>query len=373
MGVVLRKSAGSSSVVFEPFKPYVVSQVQLQKIMGDENLKTRVFKITDLAPRVKNFHVAARSSSTQSLLLYAGSGGYGDQILAWPFAHILSKMGFEIHIMVDPGNEMCWWCFPWVKSIVTVPMPWEQFKLYSYHVLFETCANHDEHPDQLHPVDTMLEKVGIPHLSINPDQKAVRPAFFPQEIARVRQFKPDAKVALYQLAASTPVRSLPADESAFLLGCLAQEFPDWTWIGLYDEFVHETYHNAATDLKLPNVEVATFSVLRDLWILAQRAEVIVSPDSMMTHVAGTSGIPCVGLWGPTSPMHRVRYYRHHVPVFPREKCPISPCFYTGGVFPAYCPPSTVGRTACEVLMGVKPQAVFDAVKTARASKIEAKT
>jgi ADP-heptose:LPS heptosyltransferase len=104
-----------------------------------------------------------------------------------------------------------------------------------------------------------------------------------------------------------------------------------------------------------------FQNLRDLWALSSQAAVVVSPDSMMVHVAGSMNIPCVGLWGSIDPQVRIKYYKNHVALWKREVCPVSPCFQHYNVFPDFCP--TKEHEQCGVLCSIAPDEIVNAVKT----------
>jgi hypothetical protein len=58
-------------------------------------------------PRIRNFDIRVRNFTDNRVLLYNGSGGYGDQILTWPVARLLNGLGFKVHVLCDPGNELC--------------------------------------------------------------------------------------------------------------------------------------------------------------------------------------------------------------------------------------------------------------------------
>lgn len=235
--VAFKKSAGGATVTFEANRDYVIANSQLERIMQDQNIRNRAFKISKLESRLPNFNVSARKAGNQRLLIFNGSGGYGDQIMTWPVAKLLASMGYEIHVMTDPGNNVCWWNFPWVKTVNTCPMPFEQVKMYDYVLIFEAVVNMDEHQDQEHPVDTMLRKIGIDPASVDASLKVTHPMFSYLEMESTKKF--DGKqIGLFQLSAANPVRCLQPADSVFMLMKLAQEFPDIHWLALYDEFVN---------------------------------------------------------------------------------------------------------------------------------------
>lgn len=431
-----KKSAGGLTTVFEAGRDYIIAQQQLERITQDQNVASRLYKVSRLEPRLVPFHVGVRKAGSQRLLFYNGSGGYGDQILSWPVARWLANQGYEVHILTDPGNQCCWYNFPWVKTIEVSPIPFERFKLYDYHLIMEHVNNLDEHQDQLHPVDAMFTRIGVDPKSIDPSQKVVEPIYTWMEQQIPRQvFTNRRYLGIFQLTSANSIRAQLPNDTAFLLMKLAEATPDIHWLAIYDEFNPKGYVEALkcrecggakivpvglppgvqptrdsagtitgytgtcapgtvpeTDLPLAlaatmeaetkppvacaacggtgwlrtNIEPYCCPSLRDLWALTKyRAAIVVAPDSLMVHVAGCQGVPCVGMWGPVAPQNRVAYYRGHHPVFHREACPHAPCFAYLSDFPRYCPPRGSKRTVCEVMAAVMPQEIIDAVKKIR--------
>ena len=407
VSINFKKSAGAATLTFEAGREYVLPQQQFNRIIQEAAVNQRAFKVSRIESRIQNFNALARKPGTQRVLIYNGSGGYGDQIMTWPFARILTTYGFEVHVLSDPGNQTCWWNFPWIKSIQTLPIQYEQFKMYDYYLLMEAVVNTDEHQDQQHPLDVMLWKVGINPETIDKAQKVVRPNFTFLEMQSTNAFQ-GRQLGMYQLSAANQVRCLPPNDSAFILSKIADAYPNIHWLALYDEFIPEPYRKAVMCAKCngsgkveqpaepgspdvitvtengttvtpagptqqicpkckgsgtlrPNIQLYCSPTLRELWALTTKAALVIAPDSMMVHVAGCMDVPCVGLWGLCDPGKRVRYYKNHVPVWKREACPFSPCFAYSGVFPKYCPPRP-NRAVCECLGAISPKDVIDACK-----------
>lgn len=371
IAVQFKKSAGVQTITFEAGRDYIIANAQLERLFADKSeggdaIRKRLYKITKLESRLQNFHVGCIRQGARRVLLYNGSAGYGDQIMTWPVAKLLHQMGFEVHVLTEPGNHVCWWNFPWIKTINPCPLPWEQAKLFDYFLVYEAVANMDEHPDQEHPVDIMLRKIGIDPAKVDPQLKTVRPNFTHTEMGASIKYK-DKNVGIYQLSSTNPVRCLPAPDSVFMLMKMAEARPDIHWLAIYDEFntpaYREMLQKKIEEEKITNIELFTTQNLRELWALTERAKIVVSPDSMMVHVAGCLSVPCVGLWGPISPDRRVAYYQNHFPIHHREFCPHCPCFCYASAFPKYCPPRA-NRQVCEVLAGISPTEVIEKVNEA---------
>ena len=365
--IAFKKSAGGAQITFEANKEYLLSNSQMDRILKDQNVLAKYYRVSRIENRIQNFHVKAFPPKTK-LLIFNGGGGYGDQILTWPVAHILSKrFGFQVHVLTDPGNNCCWWGFPWVKSVQVIPCAWEQIKLFDAFAPMESVVNMDEHADQEHPVDAMLRKMGVDPETIDPSEKCVRPNFTQSEMGSLMSIKQKyPRLGLYQLAPANPIRGLPPADSAWLALKLAEATPGIHWLCLHDEFVPKEYREVletkAVERKQSNLQAFVADNLRELWALAEHVDIVVSPDSMMVHVAGMFGTPCVGLWGPLDPVKRVAYYKNHHPLWHREFCPHSPCFAYSSVFPRYCPPRPDVRKSCDVLAGISPAELIETVK-----------
>lgn len=406
--VRFQKSAGYAEITLEPGRDYVIAGAQFERIANDLAVRDHVYKISRLESCLPPFHVKARKQGSQRLLFFNGSGGYGDQVISWPVVKWLAAHGYEVSVMAEPGNTVCWSLFPFVKAVYHTPMPYEQMKMFDYVFMAEWVSNLSEHKDQPHPVDTLFTLIGAEPDTIPASQKSIPPVFSHREMSFATSFlNQHQKIGLYQLSAANTVRALPPGDSAFLASQLAREFPETHWLCLYDEFVPKEYVTAlqcpvckgsgtwevpskidldgnvvssssgtvsapclecrGSKLLAPNLQPIRFDNLRELWAFTYaRASIVVAPDSMMVHVAGSMGVPCVGLWGPVAPANRVKYYANHYPIWHNDACPHAPCFaYTAG-FPRYCPPRGNGtRTVCEVMAAITPSTVVEAVKKIR--------
>ena len=365
LSMQFRKSAGGATMTFQAGTPYLFANAQVERIMKDKNVVDRTYKISRVDTRIVNVHKDAFKKG-QRILLFNGSGGYGDQIMTWPIARFLSRQGLDVHVLTDPGNNVCWFNFDFIKTVNTVPIPWETVKLFDHFAHWEAAVNMDEHPDQDHPVDMMLRKIGYNPAEIPPEEKCVRPVFTPSELGTLGHFLNTGKrIGIYQLSSANPVRCMTPNDSVFLAMKLADAHPDIHWLCLYDEFVPSEYKDILTSEAskrgLKNVEAFCAPNLRELWALTEHVSVVVSPDSMMAHIAGSFGTPCVGLWGPCDPDKRMRYYKNHHPIWHRNICPHAPCFVYSATFPRFCPPRPAQRNTCDVISGVGPAEVIDLV------------
>ncbi len=361
---LLTKALIYPGTLLEAHKPYLLSLHQYNALCN-ESSNTFMRQISDAWPLLRELHVEAEGKG-RDVLLYNDVGGMGDMVMMWPLAQILHKRGYKVHILLRPGYEHLWVGFPWIESVIILPTHWNTIQRFHGHVFFEFLTNYYMHQDQGHPLDIMLQKVGIDPNEIPDSEKRVIPNFTFWENEMGRNLYKGKKLAFFQLSASQHSRSLSPEQTRNLLLSLAKAFPELHWIGLYGLKIAPAYYVPA--LSEPNVEFRMFEKIRILWSLLRRAEVCIGPDSMLIHAAGTQGIPCVGLWGTHDPSTRVKYYPKHFPIFLSEKCAQSPCYWLASTMPTFCPDEIPDRRYCGVLQAITEEMVIAKVREALSSK-----
>jgi hypothetical protein len=357
--VNFRKSEGEQPFRFEAGRDYVISAHHWERLVAEPKVAAEFKRSSFFEPRLRQFRVDPHGGGGKSVLFHTGAGGYGDQLMMWPVVRWLAESaGYAVHVLADfKGNETCWWHFPWVKGVSSLPKPLDYFRGFDELCLFEQITNVDEHPGQLHPIDAVLHRMGIDPDLVPSEAKCVAPALSDGERAMARRFRAGRKVAFYQPSATSPTRTLPADLSVATLTALAKAFPGIHWFSIVDSFVPQGFWKKPDGAS--NVEIICFPSLRHLFAMAELAEVGVGPDSLLCHAMGVWGRPCVGLWGSTDPAYRVAYYKGHRPLRDPKVCPHAPCLVYRPQFPSYCPTRTSGwcgvlpRDPAQIVAAVK--------------------
>jgi Glycosyltransferase family 9 (heptosyltransferase) len=339
--VNFRKSSAELWCSFKAGVDYVMSHHHWERMMQDPAMAPAIQKFSVFEPRVRQFRVDPHGGAGQDVLFHCGCGGFGDQLMMWPVVRWLAEgAGYRVHVLTDfKGNEACWWHFPWITSLLSLPQPIDFFNGYDEVCLFEQVTNGDEHPGQRHPTDAALWRMGFDPRLLPSSAKRVEPHLTEAERALAKRFVAGRRIAIYQPSATSPARTLPADVSKRVLEALARAFPEHHWLSLVDSFVPDGYRDVPA---LPNVEVICFPSLRHLFAVAELAEIGVGPDSLLAHVMGAWARPCVGLWGSTDPATRVRYYPNHAALQNRSACPYAPCRVCRLSLPPYCPTAATG-------------------------------
>ena len=161
---------------------------------------------------------------------------------------------------------------------------------------------------------------------------------------------------MWQVGASTPLRGYPPEATRAAIALLAKRLPQARIVLVASDKVLAEY--APLPLVGENVVACVGQPLRTVFALALQAACIVAPDSMLGHVAGGLGVPCVGLWSSFHPADRVKYYPGHVPLYHPVDC--SPCrIHECGEQKPGCPKPT--GPWCKGLAAIEPGRIVDAV------------
>jgi ADP-heptose:LPS heptosyltransferase len=150
---------------------------------------------------------------------------------------------------------------------------------------------------------------------------------------------------LVQLSGSNITRRPTPERLKSTLERLVKEVPG-TWIGLHD--IDDENTQAAREV--PGIQVSVNLPFDELVGLTAAAKLTISPDSFLTHLRGSMGLPGISIFGPHDPMLRTRYYPGIKPLWERQACVNSPCLVYKRVFPRYlCPPLSEPRKECAVI------------------------
>ena len=278
------------------------------------------------------------------LLAWRGAG-WGDQFVWAGLLRILKTRypRAEIALLCNPK------IYPFWKeaeaelpfSVYYEPCSFEDWKSYDYHLVGEGLVEDDQEPDQPNIWDGHLRLAGIAPASVAPELK--RPlvpilpawrnaaaAWLQKTVGRdsdhdhavgKRTGSESRPTIVWQLSASTPIRSYPPDQTRRALALLAKRLPE------ADILVASTPRELAA-YRIRPTPAAPYHLCVDVpfqtvLALVERADLIICPDSAIGHAAAAFGRPCVSLWSSFHPDDRVRYYPTHRPIYRAVNC--GPC------------------------------------------------
>jgi ADP-heptose:LPS heptosyltransferase len=343
------KTAGLHHFTAQPRVPYVFSFVQHDALIRTEKVRDLVALESLFWPRLPPFVVRPTGGRGESVLFFAGAGGYGDQVLAWPAAHLLHELGYQVHVLIDPGNDHLWTWLPWVRSVRLFPIAAADLDTYDHLALYPYVTNVDEHPGQPHPTDHLLRQLGVEPSTIPPERKRVRPPLTLGQLAVVGGAPPN--LGLIQLAGSNVLRRPTPAHLRRVLADLVTAVPA-AWVTVHD--VEDEHAAVAREVARdhPNLTVRHNLQFDEFVGLTAAARLTVGPDSFLTHLRGALGLPGVAVFGTHDPALRTRYYPEIRPVWERAACASAPCHVYRRTFPRYlCPPTVDGkpREECAVI------------------------
>ncbi len=118
---------------------------------------------------------------------------------------------------------------------------------------------------------------------------------------------------------------------------------------------------------IPIVSTATFRyTFRELAAMVNNAMLVVTPDSMVSHLAAAFDVPLVSCYGSYSAKWRAVTYKYCESIELQGICPIAPCAYPGAGFPKDCP--TQEQNHCGVMAGITGEMVVEAARKAIGKK-----
>jgi hypothetical protein len=313
------------------------------------------------------------------LLMWRGCG-IGDQ-LVWAGLAAILKDRF-------PRAEIVNYCYPlhcrelWAGAAPgslsfeprEEPIPFEDWRDFDYHLVGEDLCEADQERDQPDIWTGHLLAAGLDPKTVPAEQCRPLVSIRTEDVrgaahwlgSRGLRTDPWGHLAggrpliLWQLAASSPIRSWRPDLSLAALTLLCRDLP-----GAVVAVTGRTEDLGAYPLpEADNLWCATGLPIRTVFALADTAACIVAPDSCLGHAAAALGRPCVSLWGSFLPGDRVGTYPTHRPLVGRTAC--SPCrTHEKSAATQGCPRCQSGeRTVpyCEALAQIDPEAVVRQVK-----------
>jgi len=267
--------------------------------------------------------------------LYAKRGcGVGDQMIFAGMLQILKQRypDAEIDFCVAPQLWEALWSDMDPDALgfrfIAEPTLFSDFREYDYHLIGEFLCEADAEPDQPDIWTGHLQFAGIDPASVPQERrKPVVPrshAGDMQAAALMRDVRVrhgfSAPVILWQLAASSRIRSYRPDLTRRALDLIRTEIPEAVIIITGTD---EQITRYEIDLDGNMLTTAGCDLRAVCALIANRVDVVVCPDSCLGHVCGRYDTPCVSLWSSFLPTDRVGSYSSHRPVTGEIEC--SPC------------------------------------------------
>lgn len=348
--------------VFEPGERLVVTDWaagEIRRRMAKHDLTVRLSSAGDWTrrPRPEAFRAG------QTLISWRGLA-YGDQLVWGGMLAILARRcpGLRIrHYCAGAMAEELWKGAENLPfEVARDPIPFDDWRAADWHLIGSGLNEDDLEPDQPDIWTGHLRAAGIDPESVPwserrplvPMSAATRKiGRHLMAIARTDGGSHEARpVVLWQLAASTPVRSYAPEPTRAALAGLVAAGCRVLVVGTPKQI--EEY------MPLPDGVEPLCDAMRVLFGCIAAADCVVCPDSVFGWAAAGLDTPCVSLWGSFLPSDRIGSESSHRPLVGAAAC--VPCrkhekpwLSTG------CPEH--GGGYCRAIAAIEPQAIVEQV------------
>lgn len=282
-------------------------------------------------------------------------GGFGDLILLSPVLREIKRRWPKcvLHVVAMKYYGVVSLNLPFVDDVVSYPMATAKALGYDAWIFLENAAERNPLAQETHMTDLFGKIAGIdeiedkrPALELTTNEKIWVMEAYPRIDGQRR--------ICVQPVSSAKARNYPVE----LMSKVLQSLQDKGWeiflMGAKGDIGEVQARDGLRDLTTAGL---TF---RQSCAVINNADCVLAPDSSLLHVAGALGIPAVGLYGPFPSDLRTRYCPSTITIDGHGPC--APCFHHKGRmddFPANAPCSKTGR--CEILAGIKPEAVVNKI------------
>lgn len=256
------------------------------------------------------------------------TGGIGDIFFMNPVLRYLKKKYSNCFIRVATGCGESLENLPEVDELYGMPFDAKLLEDMDYHLYFQgIIEGSSEVSKKTHAVDMFYSYFSIDSTHFPNEDKRPRLFFKKKEnewcdktISNLKIGKSDYVIGI-QMETSAPLRNFPKEKIKTVIDNVIKE--DNVKIMLIGT---EQHNIIAHYLRGGNEKIilATCYNVRESIILANRYDLIISPDTFMVQVAGALEKPLIGIYGPFPSEVRMKYFKNAIGLDPSVVC--SPCF-----------------------------------------------
>jgi ADP-heptose:LPS heptosyltransferase len=265
---------------------------------------------------------------TNKRLMAFRSGGVGDLAFLSPVFRYLKKKYPGCFIRVATGCRQPLEGLLEIDELYDMPFEASLLSTVDFAVFFQgILESGSEVSKRTHAVDMFFSYFGIDSLQFPKEDKVPRLYFKKEELDWLKQttanigIKDDNYVIGIQMEPSAPVRTFPKEKMKPIVDLLSQEEnAKVVLIGSEQQEAVGKFFKGNN----PNVILATRYTVRQSIVLANRYDLVISPDTFMVQVAGALDKPQIGLYGPFPSEVRMKYFKNAIGLDPSTAC--TPCF-----------------------------------------------
>lgn len=304
--------------------------------------------------------------NSKRLLVYRGAG-YGDLIIVAGICRELKKKWPRAEIdLWHSGRRYGMWrgarSLP-LRSCI-LPIPFSEWQKYDYHLLYEGMVEACTEPTQPDIWTAHLQKAGITWDCDRVPYVPIRDKARTRIRKLVKRWTGGKPWILYQLCATSPVRSFAPWKTREVLQALRDSFPGTPIIcpKVDDKQQVEAVAGLGQIVHMPDIQ--------HLFALTEQATCLVCPDSCLGHASATLNVPTVSLWAAFHPRDRIVTYTNHTAIYKESDC--GPCRRHEGqnrALGSFDPSKvyrgcTLNQSYCHAMSQISTETIVNAVKGA---------
>ena len=255
-------------------------------------------------------------------------GGIGDITFLNPVLRWLKKKYPTCHITAATACKQPLENVPEIDVLLDMPFDVKYLESTDYTCFFQgILESSSEISKKTHAVDMFFSYFGIDSIQLPSEDKVPKLFFNREEMSWLKEtlnnlgIKEENYVIGIQVESSSPIRNFPKEKLKAAIDLLSMEDNvRIILIGTEPQEIVCQYYKGQN----PNIILATKFTVRQSIVLANRYNMVISPDSFMVQVAGAMEKPLVGLYGPFPSSVRMKYFKNAIGLDPSVVC--SPCF-----------------------------------------------
>ena len=354
-----------------PDTPLTISQGTMQAgryVCEDNNAAELLLMNQALAPTIEPFVALAPGKSDRLLII--GTMGFGDALLITPCLRELKKRNPKRDIILAcwPAQRQVFFGLPYVDGFVDYPPKLELLQDFGSVLFLERAVEFNLLGRAQHMTDRFAQHLGLGRDDWTDDKKPDFKLSGEEYVWAMKTFEPSPrkKRLAIQVQAGVRCRTYPISKIA---GARAGTNGGKPIPSMVDDMVRDGWEVCLVgqpgEFRVDSCPKGVVDITRLGLTFRQSAaflttcNAVLAPDSSIMHLAGTLGIPCVGLFGPFPWKLRTAYYKTVFALHGNGVCPMAPCFWSHHnglpLFPAGGPCNQTGL--CEELSSIEPERI----------------
>lgn len=339
-------------------------QKQVRHIVHLQEKQGNFYRSFSFNLTARDFWEGVRDRAVPGITAIGGSFGYGDVLMTTPSLAALKELlpANPVHLYCGPNEYRAFENSPFIDLLIAVPqafhlgsIPRTYKRICSFYdrgITLCGVINGNPQAELRNAYEVIADRIGVWPRSFVPEYIPLR-----SEIDRARVASLEAgisigkdKIVVFQPRSSSLLRTLPLQCMKEVLRLLAER--GWTTIVFWES-------SSVPDISCAGVywtgrDFAQLA-LRDLFALVSFANVVISTDSVLSHLAAALNIPSVLLYGPFPWELRAAHFPRALPLQAEVGC--GPCYQHG----SRC--SIEGRQIPSCMDSFDPNRIIQAVNT----------